>query len=561
MSGFEVAGLVFGVGLKFYEENTKNLRHHEEAMNDLIVSLHVEHCRFRKSCETILTGLAEDANLADLLEKTTEETWKKSLEGDLQANLEGKLGHRYHGYTETMAQLQRSLKQLGRVVGLEDNKVRSIIVQSLYPVADHIFNKLWYKKTKYRKLKWHAETWKKMSDCLSHDRHKRLLTEIGDCNNRLERLTPKISDSEDLLPPKLKKKDVDRLESVRKSAKSLYCALCSGWLCQCNGAHAAHFRLEDRMVPAQGYHRFSLSFKISTSQSDQNWQEADFEAVEEEEQEVPLASPRQPGRVGFVLAGSRSPKLSKHITDLCNGLQHSVNDLEVKCIGFIMEEERKHFVHLPKQRPVQPATRHEISLYRLLLNRGTLSSPVPLAIELLDKYEIALLLASSLLQLHTTSWLGELWSTEDIRFVPTKPNVALGDCAFLTKSFSPTVRDPQKVATTNSQYSARPLVIRNESVFRLGVTLVELSILATLQSQETDIDRDITELADFKTAKRISDQIQRNNVRQWNDVVDICLRCGFHAAPDFSKKDFRQEFYQWVVAPLQKLYDDAKPGS
>ncbi|KAM0429225.1 hypothetical protein ACHAPT_006439 [Fusarium lateritium] len=509
-------------------------------MNYLIVSLHVEHSRFRHSCSVLLKGLVQDAELEDLLDNATEEDWKRALNRGLETKLRNELGYKYHAYTGTMARIQESLKKLEEVVGMKHKK-------------------RWYDHTEYRR----AKTWKKMKSCLAHSKHQQLLADIKDFNTQLEQLTPGIAPTEQAAAPQINKVDISHWDSIRRAAMSLHCALCSGWLCQCINAHATHFQLEDRTAAAIDSHQFKLAFMLPTAEDDGtlvesvSWQQVEFRALEEGGDSSALL-PRSPGRVEFVpMATTGAYSQTKQITDLCKELQQSSGCSDAECIGFIAEEEHKHYIHLPKRPLAKYSSRNAITLRHLLLNKGKLASPFPLSIELLDRYELALLLASSLLQLHTTSWLGEQWSTEDIHFVPTESDVALRDCTFVMQSFPSTTL----VATTDKtpRESARQLVIRNEAIFRLGATLVELSTAATLDSQETEDDRDIVELADFKTADRLSEKMTRNNVREWNAVVGKCLRCGFHCPPDFSRKDFRKEFYQWVVVPLQRLYDDAKP--
>ncbi|KAF5707178.1 hypothetical protein FMUND_11232 [Fusarium mundagurra] len=472
-------------------------------MNDLIVSLHAEHSRFRHSCSVLLRGLVEDEDLEDLLDKTTKDDWEKTLTQGLERSLRDKLGHRYYAYTEIIKQIQEKLEKLGKVVGMSKQQQ-------------------WYEKTEYDNQK----TWHKIKKCIKHSKHKQLLEDIEKYNTKLEQMTP-------------------------------------GILTQAQTAPSQPKKLEDRATGKKGSHRFKLSFKMpETGDSGQSvesavWKNAEFEAVESEN--LPANPPRSSGGVAFAsVATIASPnlKVEKHIKDLCKVLTQPSCQLAVRCIGYLPQEEHKHYIYIPEHPLTSERPRDTITLYNLLSNKGHLGTHYTFGSAVTDRYELALLLASSLLQLHATSWLGDWWSTDDIHILPRNSKMSFKDCTFVMQNF------PSSTITKGSQpnkTTTRQMVIRNEAIFRLGATLVELSTVATLEAQEEVDDHRITEeLTDFNTAERLSKAVALNNALEWNAVVDRCLRCGFHSPPDFTRKDFRAEFYQCVVGPLEKLYNDSK---
>ncbi|EXM20590.1 hypothetical protein V3481_012036 [Fusarium oxysporum f. sp. vasinfectum] len=508
-------------------------------MNDLIVSLYAEHSRFRHSCSVLLRGLVEDKDLEDFLDKTNKEEWEKALAQGLEKSLREKLGHRYYAYTEIIKQIQEKLETLGKVVGMGKHQQ-------------------WYEKTEYENQK----TWHKIKKCIKHSKHKQLLEDLEKYNTKLEQMTPGILTQAQTALSQPKKTDLSYWDSIRQAAVSLHSALCSGWLCCCAKPHLTHFQLEDRVTGKKGPHKFKLSFKMpqigDAGQSVRNtdWQSAEFEAFEDDD--LPKDLPRSPGSVAFAVGGttaSTSLKVERHIKDLCKELKQPSCQSEVRCIGFILQEEHKHYIHLPKRLLTSEGSRDTITLHSFLSNKGQLGTHYTFGNEVTDRYELALLLASSLLQLHATSWLGDWWSTDDIHILPKSSKMAFKDCTFVMQTF------PSSVISRGSQpyKTTRQMVIRNEAIFRLGATLVELSTVATLEAQEELDDHRITEeLTDFNTAERLSKAVALNNALEWNAVVDRCLRCGFHSPPDFTRKDFRAEFYQCVVVPLEKLYDDSK---
>ncbi|GAB7355270.1 hypothetical protein MBLNU459_g5815t1 [Dothideomycetes sp. NU459] len=521
MSGFEVAGVVLGIiplldeGLKFYKHRSKEIIHHEESMNQLIATLHYQHIRFRSSCERLLDGLVKGSELKALLDEPSEKGWLEALNGGLETRLRQRLGHDLYFFSSTIRSLVSNFAVLNGILGLQETQ-------------------RWYSTTKYSRRKWHKETWKTIKDCLQHDRHSKVLAAIEAGNSRLETVLPSVVEIESTVR-RAQKADISRWESLL---------------------------LEDRAGTPEGSERFRMAFSVQYDQSTtatdaMSWTEVIATPKEEDDDSENL---RAASRVRFGTANtpdvilSDLPMVNQQITGLCNILMHTTNNQDSRCLGFIPEAKHKHYIHLIPSLSA-PCQRNAVSLFQLLQSHGRISSPVPLGIELLDKYELAVLLASSLLQLHATSWLDNLWSTKDIHFIPSAPDMLLRDCAFIARNFPQQSQAPLR---ERSSTSVRKLVIQNEAIVALGITLIELSVMATLDSKETESDRAIPDLVDLQTARRLAETIKRNNVREWNNVIDICLRCSFHVKPDFEKKEFRQEYYECVVAPLQKLYDDAK---
>ncbi|KAL1616428.1 hypothetical protein SLS56_011419 [Neofusicoccum ribis] len=219
------------------------------------------------------------------------------------------------------------------------------------------------------------------------------------------------------------------------------------------------------------------------------------------------------------------------------------------CLGYIPNAEQKHYIHLVKPSSVIDRM---IPLHDLLLDTG---STRPLKIRLKERYKMASVLASSLFQLCSTSWLDTKWSSRDIEVVKTQSDSKLGDHAFICTPFTSGTIPTDNPDISGYNSGLRKLAIKNEAIFALGIILLELSISTTLQSQQTDEDRKCHELADLKTAIRIAEQEADDNVQFWNAAVKKCLDCDFGEEPNFEKKAFREKFYEGVVAPLKNLYE------
>ncbi|KAI9858203.1 MAG: hypothetical protein M1813_007852 [Trichoglossum hirsutum] len=333
-----------------------------------------------------------------------------------------------------------------------------------------------------------------------------LLGKLNKDNSDLQRLVQGSIAPKPAVASYLKKSEAKLLESIRLSAKSMYSALCTRWYCDCQRPHIAYMRLQHRDPSSKDGLRFDMVFSYSNNTTGAaseplRWKEIDIEPGDDDIDQSPTSA-----KVSFIASISTVQPSSKRITDMCHSLQDSKSGPD--CIRFIDEQKRKHYLYLCLSSPLTSEMRKPVSLFDLLSRGGKVTDPLTLEIYLLDRYQLALILASSVLQLHTTSW---------------------------------------------------QIAIRNETIFALGKTLLELSIGATLESRQVAEDN-INELIDCATARRLQKEpkLQRENVKEWNEVVERCLHCQFRSSPDLQKDSFRQEFYHDIIAPLQKLYEDAK---
>ena len=150
------------------------------------------------------------------------------------------------------------------------------------------------------------------------------------------------------------------------------------------------------------------------------------------------------------------------IDDLCKEFLRTPN--KPGCIGFLEDDNnREYYIHsvYPPKTPgdhlslAQLLSRHQSSYIGRLHSR--------------DKYELAVILATSVLQLHSTPWLDREDWREDLRFVRAKEKEA--PFAYIRKRFN----HAPKQAACNSEPNIT-FLRRNETIFALGVVLLELSL-------------------------------------------------------------------------------------
>jgi len=102
--------------------------------------------------------------------------------------------------------------------------------------------------------------------------------------------------------------------------------------------------------------------------------------------------------------------------------------------------------------------------------------------------------------------------------------------------------------------------IRNSSIFRLGVLLLELSFGKTLEQYEQESDFEDgrrTSYTEVSVARRLALELENREGDRYANVVNRCINCIFEGLnPSLENDKFRLAFYQGVVEPLQGIVDN-----
>lgn len=194
----------------------------------------------------------------------------------------------------------------------------------------------------------------------------------------------------------------------------------------------------------------------------------------------------------------------------------------------------------------------DLSLAQLLSRKESEGVPSLLG---RDKYELAVILATSVLQLHGTPWMNNSNWKEDVRFV--RATGVKQPFAYIQKKFGGNVQEalPTRKGSMTS-------AIRNETIFALGVTLIELSLGKSLRSfvREEDLgpDGEPNFLTDLSIAQRlVLEEVQLKEGARYANTINRCIHCLFDGIhPSLENEQFRQAFYHSAVSPLKEIRDD-----
>ena len=244
------------------------------------------------------------------------------------------------------------------------------------------------------------------------------------------------------------------------------------------------------------------------------------------------------------------------ITNLCQALNqtHIAEQNEV-CLGRL--HDGSQFLGVYVNQPYASSLCNKAtSLHDILRHDPTITQQDPrphtiqgnnLGVSMTKKQRLrtAVTLASSTLQLQTTDWLNSKWGKEDILF-----HHDYMEQPYISKIFREAHVGDQVPGNTNDITYCGP--IRNESIFNLGVLLLELSYGKPLDHFKSPDDPPV--FTDFVIARRLIEDLAEEESSGYVDAARACIFCDFGTKvkiPSLDDKAFRQAVYQDVVLPLE----------
>jgi hypothetical protein len=372
--------------------------------------------------------------------------------------------------------------------------------------------------------------------------------------------------------------------ALQDYARSLYNTLRSGLQCNCDG-HAVKLRLESRNQKADDENFLeSTQFRViftsgsNVSATTSAWREADIRWITDRPRSVALPSctasthtaAKVTRRVRFdqlhpqTSHGSTTVTVTEQqtsvvrtsipnqISNLCQAIAMLQQPQGGACAGYLLDGFKRKQGIYPLGAPGCHDDQQKWSAYTL---RQVLTKQAGFSRRLTqhDKFKVAVDLASSVLQLYKTPWLQDDWSNNDVYFVhrPGAPTSTIYQHSFIYRKFSSPVASHCSTALSSVRR-----VIRNQTLFTLGVLLIEL--LYGMSIEELQVPRDIdcqgTPGVVWCTAERLIDEeIALEAGQHYSNAVRRCIRCDFNRqSSSLDDQDFQQAVYNGVVAPLEK---------
>ena len=424
---------------------------------------------------------------------------------------------------------------------------------------------------------------KRLKMTLSKNSYQELINAIEKANKDLRDITRQNIYLEPTRRSRKMKRPTADIKAIRRHAASLYQVLIAGdcWKCQCSDYHVASLRLELRPQITGNYQtdtdsKFQFRVLLARSRDGfafaptNDWQEIEVKPLITEDPNISVAAKVAGSKRGvrFGTDPSRNPAgigpsqpqpawalSASAIADICRTLCTSKHG---EPLGFLADNEdhdHKHYLYRADTIPIeQPQSR---SLSEILSQRNNTPSSTSLLKK--ERLEIAVTLASSVLQLDGTSWLKSRWSSHDIYF--HEKNVRTPS----SRSLYPYLPWKQCMLEADLTPSAAALSINNhrirsEVLFALGLTLIELCFGKTLQFMRLSEDEDASEeVANSKTAFRLLSLVYDEMGNVYGDVVRRCLLQPFDVRDmSLAHEEVQLKVYEGIVVPLVEELENFK---
>jgi hypothetical protein len=245
-----------------------------------------------------------------------------------------------------------------------------------------------------------------------------------------------------------------------------------------------------------------------------------------------------------------NPDVEVEIKDLC--LRLAARE-PCHCLGYIYDEkQQQHMLRPAQEDELRVGEFAYISLASLL--QGQSDSRLTRH----ERYKVASILASSLLQLQSTPWLAERMEKNNIFFCRQENRVFV-DRPYIRHCF-PSLKSSQSCSNagrTLAQLSLRPGFMARNSLSNLGILLLELCFGQPIESQAfrkdyLGQDGKPHNSTDYLTAVYWADMVCEEDPAL-EHIVKCCMFCIFEEKADWNNKKFTQAVYNSVVEPLEKI--------
>ncbi|KAL8806061.1 MAG: hypothetical protein Q9182_001593 [Xanthomendoza sp. 2 TL-2023] len=158
------------------------------------------------------------------------------------------------------------------------------------------------------------------------------------------------------------------------------------------------------------------------------------------------------------------------------------------------------------------------------------------------RLQLAVTLAATALQLYNTPWLDTYWNGESIRF-----RQGSIEHPYISTTFPQAGPCSPATEPDRGKFS----LIRNRSMFGLGVLLIELSlgkVLECYKNPKQDIRPE-----DFSAIAQQVGALADEESPGYSDALKACIWCDFRVKDlDMENDSFRRAVYEEVVVPLEK---------
>jgi hypothetical protein len=241
--------------------------------------------------------------------------------------------------------------------------------------------------------------------------------------------------------------------------------------------------------------------------------------------------------------GPQTPK----ITNLCSTIAGCSSDLPK--YGCLKDEARQYLIE-----PLCCANK-EPQKYVTLDTLLSKSSPISLSRR--QRFQVALILASSHIQLHPTPWLKSKWSKRDVLFLyDTEDSTKIGsDQPYISRSLSKSLQQSgRNIVISTDIYSFQ------DSIRNLGIMLLELCFGTAIEDHKlrqniNTSDEQILQLFNYTAAIQWSRDVVEEAGPEYADAITWCLHHIPESGVEGKDEKWREDMFNKVVEPLKSCHD------
>ncbi|KAI9887959.1 MAG: hypothetical protein M1823_000216 [Watsoniomyces obsoletus] len=569
MAGVETAGLVLATFpliisyLEHYRKGCKTIKlwwKYRPAYIEFSHTIGIQNVLYRENLEELLSPIVPGNELESLLADPRGEAWHQD---DLEDALRARLPKSYDYYCEIIGRVHTVMRRLGEKLGIDEMQPGVSVNASLNGSK----SKLDREKLRF-KFAFQKGEWDELAKALKT--HIEELQALLGSSNRLA-----------IYRRRRKTHFISTFQRIRDRAYHLHSALAQSWNCDCQSSHSARLLLDSAPPeveecsekPQKPPFHFEVLFifpehAIHTSPP---WMshEAKVLVLDNGGNKVVAAGLKKIRFAPDPLQSDLSPETDNliEIIDLCRAIKDAQRTPPLR--GFLRGGENQRLVFFPVESRLKrgASESHEFVSLETLLRHPAEEGILVLTRQ--ERYKIAVTLASSFLQLHTTPWLEDKWSKKDILFardgVGARPLI---DRPYVARDYSPATAPAPLTPATMSPHVLSPDTSR-EGLFRLGVVLLELCFGQAMEDQQIrqqclGPNGECHEFTDRMTAFLWRRGVLGESGPEFDNAIRRCLDCAFGPkSTNLADDDFKEAVYNEVVEPLMKItkcWDDYTQG-
>lgn len=568
MSGFEVAGIVLAAfpliisGLEHWRDVAKVGGFYWRVRKEYTacrrdVDFHVLVYK-RNLTELLLPTMNDAKKVTDLVKDPGGKGWSDKA---VQDRLEGRLQESYKLYMDIIQEMNDVAEALQNELAFDKASVQDKLAPPEPKKQQRPSSPQPPSKTNIitsAKTKWTYEKFR-VRFSFGEVVRKGYFDQLKECNRRLEQLlstSDKMSALEEIVPDNTKRTFAleKAFKKAWKQSDTLFRALQNAWRCTCRQHHFANLRLEHRTFPTFNF-EIILTYVTPTLAAGKPWTWKELQCApmaccptSQKAAKIQIAPPAptpcpKPAsrRVAFVTPMPNIPEISISVTtppsiDLCQILRAQQHG---NCIGVIGHDDETYHLH-PSAKRVPPGDNDVLTLDRVLSRQSTSR------LTRRQRYSIALLIASSVAQLHASSWLNTPLTKEDVLLLP-----CAGDDSTDLRCHEPFIRQgfPLNTATPESDKDDRNFT-------SLGIILLELCFGERLEdnplrTRYPAVTQDIKQALDLQAAMQWAPSVQEEGGDDYASAVRWC----FLPSVQHTKGSWRLEIIKNVIRPLEKCQE------